>query len=112
MGAPAAVVYQQAPQVVYVQQQPQVVTQMPPRTYNSEARDPFQTNCQFCGHSGFTECEGSMGMKVWTAVLVLFVVGLFVGFTWLCLCVPCCIPSLYEYKHSCAACHQIIAKNE
>ena len=85
---------------------------MPPSTYNSSATDPFQTKCQFCGHTGFTEFERSIGMKVWGAVLVLFILGFFIGVTWLCLCVPCCIPQLYDGKHSCAGCHQIIAKSD
>ena len=111
MGQP--IMMQQQPQVIMVQQ-PQIVQQyqQAPRTYNSAATEPFQTQCQFCHHSGYTETEGSMGSRIWGAVLILFIVGWFIGVTWFCLCVPCCIPSLYDYKHSCANCKQIIAKSD
>ncbi len=105
-GAPPHMLYQQQPpQMGYYMPQPMMNQQMYPQVFSTLKTDPFQTTCQFCGHNGYTEVVGKVSKSMWYWTLGLLLVGLLVGFTWLCMFLPFCYAGNYDFIHSCESCH-------
>merc|ERR1719353_2354431 len=106
------VVVQQTP--VVVMQQPAVVVQKPATTTTvstTVTRSTVQAparfgepsvymTCPHCQQNVNTVTTYKMGGLGWIIVLVMF----FFGF-WLCMCIPCCVPSLQDVDHTCPNCN-------
>ena len=63
--------------------------------------------CPNCQHEVVTELSYQSGVLTWLAVLVMFILGFAILFTWFCCCIPFCIKGLKDVKHTCPHCRHV-----
>eukprot|EP00727_Mastigamoeba_balamuthi_P006920 m51a1_g2849 putative lipopolysaccharide-induced tumor necrosis factor-alpha factor homolog (253) ;mRNA; f:295242-296274 len=64
--------------------------------------------CAHCNKEVSTEIHYKVGMMTWLAAGGICLSALFLGCTILCVCVPCCVPSLKDVEHQCPNCHKTL----
>jgi len=84
-----------------VYQQPIPAQQVMVQAPIAYGKDPVSMKCFHCGAQIQTSTESSPGAMAWMACGALAFAGCFVGVTWLCCCIPFCIPGLQDVKHTC-----------
>ncbi|XP_077991550.1 LITAF domain-containing protein-like [Glandiceps talaboti] len=81
----------------------------PPVTFIGAQRyrdSPVHQKCPNCKQDIVTRTELSIGLLVWLAVGILFIMGL-----WLfCCLIPLCIPALKDVTHHCPNCNTYLGK--
>lgn len=104
---------QQPPPPGYTQQNQTsyVVTTAPVTSTPPSFRDtPVRMQCFACQKDIVTATEYESGTMTWIACLALFGIGFFVLVTWFVCCIPFCISSLKDVRHTCPNCKQELGR--
>jgi len=66
--------------------------------------------CFHCQAQIQTSTSAKPGAAAWAAFGTMFCCGFIVGFTWLCCCIPFCIPDFQEVEHTCPSCNKYLGR--
>ncbi|KAJ8309787.1 hypothetical protein KUTeg_011652 [Tegillarca granosa] len=70
----------------------------------------IRMQCFACQKDIVTATEYESGTMTWIACLALFGIGFFVLVTWFVCCIPFCISSLKDVRHTCPNCKQELGR--
>ena len=100
-------VKQDSPQGVYPQPRPRIVA--PPKP--NFGRDPINMECNYCHQLVTSKVRSKVGAAAWATSGIICASALLLLFPLLCVCIPCCIPSLRDHTHYCPSCGQVLGRS-